>query len=163
MGTVDEYATQPRAQRLERLERTADELTAAIAARDAAALAQRPDPKNWAPVEVICHLRDAEETFGHRFEMFLAMDDVKLLPVDGDRLAIDRQYLRCDAAESVAAFRTHRAENLATLRSLTHDHWRRGGTHPQRGRMTIDDFVSLMCWHDDNHLDQLTRALAGKP
>ena len=28
-----------------------------------------------------------------------------------------------------------------------------------RGRMTIDDFVTLMAWHDDNHLDQLRRAL----
>jgi hypothetical protein len=26
--------------------------------------------------------------------------------------------------------------------------------------MTFDDFASLMCWHDDNHLDQLKRALA---
>jgi hypothetical protein len=29
--------------------------------------------------------------------------------------------------------------------------------------MTIADFVGLMAWHDDNHLDQLKRALAGKP
>jgi hypothetical protein len=28
--------------------------------------------------------------------------------------------------------------------------------------VTIDDFVTLMAWHDDNHLDQLTRALEGK-
>jgi hypothetical protein len=29
--------------------------------------------------------------------------------------------------------------------------------------MTITDFVGLIAWHDDNHLDQLRRALAGKP
>jgi hypothetical protein len=28
--------------------------------------------------------------------------------------------------------------------------------------MKIDDFVTLMAWHDDNHLDQLKRALEGK-
>ena len=28
--------------------------------------------------------------------------------------------------------------------------------------MTFDDFLSLLCYHDDNHLDQLKRALAGK-
>jgi hypothetical protein len=27
----------------------------------------------------------------------------------------------------------------------------------------MKDFVGLMAWHDDNHLDQLKRALAGKP
>ena len=163
MPTMEEYAKQPRDQRLKRLERTPDELTATIKGQSAAAVAKRPDEKNWAGVEVICHLRDAEESFGGRFEMFLAMDDVKLLPADADRLAIDRQYLRCDASESIEAFRRRRSENLATFRKLTPDQWRRGGTHPQRGRMTFDDFVTLMAWHDDNHLDQLKRALAGQP
>jgi hypothetical protein len=162
MATMEEYAKQPKEDRLKRLERTADELAAAIEGQSAAALAKRPDEKNWAGVEVICHLRDAEEAFGGRFQMFLAMDDVKLLPMDVDRLATDRQYLRCDASESVESFRTRRAENLAVFRTLTPDQCKRGGTHPQRGRMTFDDFVSLMCWHDDNHLDQLKRAIAGR-
>jgi hypothetical protein len=29
--------------------------------------------------------------------------------------------------------------------------------------MTFEDFVTLMAWHDDNHLDQLNRALSGRP
>ena len=161
MATMEEYAKQPKDDRLKRLERTADELTAAIKGQPAGALGRRPDEKNWAGVEVICHLRDAEESFGGRFQMFLAMDDVKLAAADPDRLAVDRQYLRCDAGESIEAFRKRRAENLETFRALTANQWTRGGTHPQRGRMTFDDFLTLMCWHDDNHLDQLKRALAG--
>jgi hypothetical protein len=157
--TMEEYAKQPAADRLQRLERTPDELASAIRGHAAAVLAKRPDAKNWAGVEVICHLRDAEEAFGGRFQMFLAMDDVKLLPMDTDRLAVDRQYLRCDAGAAIEAFRAWRAENLATLRALTPEQWTRGGTHPQRGRLTFDDFLSLMCWHDDNHLDQLRRAI----
>jgi hypothetical protein len=163
MATMEEYAKQPIDQRLKRLEKTADELAAAIKGQGVPALTKRPDEKNWAAVEVICHLRDAEQMFGARFEMFLAMDDVKLLPADADRIAIDRQYLRCDAGESIEAFRRRRKENLETLRKLTSDQWKRGGTHPQRGRMTFDDFATLMSWHDDNHLDQIKRALAGKP
>ena len=163
MATMEEYAKQPIADRLKRLERTPDELAAAIRGQSASVLAKRPDAKNWAGVEVVCHLRDAEEAFGGRFQMFLAMDDVKLLAADSDRLAVDRQYVRCDAGESVEAFRARRAENLATFRGLSPDQWTRGGTHPQRGRMTFDDFLSLMCWHDDNHLDQLKRAIAGTP
>jgi hypothetical protein len=26
--------------------------------------------------------------------------------------------------------------------------------------MTVEDFVTTIAWHDDNHLDQLRRALA---
>jgi hypothetical protein len=163
MATMEEYAKQPREQRLQRLERTADELTAAIKGQSAAVLARRPDPKNWAGVEVLCHLRDVDEAFGVRFQMFLAMDDVKLGGGDPDRWAVDRQYLRCDAGEAIEAFRKRRGENLAVFRALSAEQWARGGTHPQRGKMTFDDFLSLMCFHDDTHLAQLERALAGRP
>jgi hypothetical protein len=158
---MEEYAKQPVDQRVKRLEKTADELTAAIKGQSGATLAKRPDEKNWAGVEIICHLRDAEELFDRNFQMFLAMDDVKMLPGDADRLAADRQYLRCDAGESIEAFRRRRSENLATFRTLTSEQWTRGGTHPQRGKLTFDDFLTLLAWHDDNHLDQLRRALAG--
>ena len=163
MPTMEDYAKQPIEQRLQRLERTADELAATIKGQSPTLLAKRPDEKNWAGVEIICHLRDAEEMFGARFQMFLAMDDVKLLPTDVDRLAVDRQYVRCDAGEAIDAFRKRRSETLDTFRKLTPEQWKRGGTHPQRGRMTFEDFASLLAWHDDNHLDQLKRALAGKP
>jgi hypothetical protein len=161
MATMEEYAKLPMDQRLMRLEKTADELAAVIKGQSGAALAKRPDPKNWASVEIICHLRDTEELFDRNFQMFLAMDDVKMLPGDVDRLATDRQYLRCDAGESIEAFRKRRAENIATFRKLTPEEWTRGGTHPQRGRLTFDNFLTLLAWHDDNHLDQLKRALAG--
>jgi len=49
------------------------------------------------------------------------------------------------------------------LRGLPPEQWERGGIHATRGRMTIKDFVAMMAWHDDNHLDQLRRALDGKP
>ena len=162
MATMEEYAKQPTEQRLQRLARTADELAAAIKGQSAATLTKRPDAKNWAGVEVICHLRDVEEAFGARFQMFLAMDDVKMLPADPDRWAVDRQYLRCDAGEAIEAFRKRRAETLETYRTLSADQWKRGGVHPQRGKMTFEDFLNLLCFHDDLHLDQLGRALAGK-
>jgi hypothetical protein len=50
---------------------------------------------------------------------------------------------------------------LSVLAALSPDQWQRGGIHPRRGRMTVGDFVTEMAWHDDNHLDQLRRALAG--
>ena len=162
MLTIEEYAKLPTAQRLERMARTADQLAAAVRGASDEALSRRPDEKNWAAKEVICHLRDTEESFMARFETILAMEDPKFLPVAPDRWADERQYLRNDAAAALQAFRTRRDESLAFLRKLTPAEWRRGGVHPARGRMTIDDFVTLMAWHDENHLEQLQRALQGK-
>jgi hypothetical protein len=40
--------------------------------------------------------------------------------------------------------------------------WEKGGIHSVAGRIALDGFLSIMAWHDDNHLDQLTRALQGR-
>jgi DinB superfamily len=125
--------------------------------------ARRPDVQNWSAKEVVCHLRDTEEVFGARVEQILVMDvDPKLGNSNADRMATERQYLRNDAGEALAAFRQRRAETLESFGKLTSAQWEKGGIHPVRGRITIDDVLSLMAWHDDNHLDQLTRALQGR-
>jgi len=164
MPTMEEYAKLPAADRMKRLTRTADELAAAVRGRDDAILSRRPDGKNWAAKEVVCHLRDIEEMFMGRFGLILAMDDPKLAfdPTMPDRWAEERQYLRNDGEHALGAFRKRRDESLALLRTLTPEQWKRAGVHATRGPLTINDFVTLMAWHDDNHLDQLRRALEGK-
>ena len=155
MATLDEQ--------LARMERTINDYAAVVKNVSDAQLTKRPDPKNWSAKEVICHVRDIEESFMMRFLSIMAMDDPKFLPVEPDRWAVDRQYQRNDVQEALAAFKTRREETLRFLRGLKPEQWERGGIHATRGRMTLKDFVELMAWHDDNHLDQLKRALDGKP
>jgi len=155
MATLDEQ--------LARMERTVNDYAAVIKNVSDAQLTKRPDPKNWSAKEVVCHVRDIEESFMMRFLSIMAMDDPKFLPVEPDRWAVERQYQRNDVQEALAALRTRREETLRFLRGLKPEQWERGGIHATRGRMTIKDFVELMAWHDDNHLDQLKRALDGKP
>ena len=150
-------------EQMARMDRTADDLLSAIKGTPDHLLAKRPDDKNWSPIEVLCHLRDTEESFMARFQTIMVMDEPKFPPVEPDRWASDRQYQRNDAREAIAAFRVRRDESLKFLRGLRPEQMARGGLHATRGRMTIADFVGLMAWHDDNHLDQLKRALAGKP
>jgi DinB superfamily len=163
MLTIEDYARQPRAQRMQRLTRTADEFSAAIKGQSEAVLARRPDEKNWAAKEVVCHMRDTEEVFGARIEQILAMDvDPKLVATNPDRWAEERQYLANDVGRALAAFRQRRAETLETFGKLTLAQWAKGAIHPVAGRIALDGFLSIMAWHDDNHLDQLTRALEGR-
>jgi ribonucleotide monophosphatase NagD (HAD superfamily) len=161
MLTIEDYAKQPREQRMQRLTRTADDLSAAIKGQSDAA--RRPDGKNWAATEVVCHMRDTEEVFGARIEQILAMDvDPKLIATNPDRWAEERQYLTNDTGKALAAFGQRRAETLETFGKLTPAQWAKGGLHSVAGRITLDGFLSIMAWHDDNHLDQLMRALQGR-
>jgi uncharacterized damage-inducible protein DinB len=150
-------------EQMARMERTANELAAAIKGVSDAALSQRPDDKSWSAKETLCHVRDTEESFMQRFQLIIEMDEPHFLPADPDRWAVERQYQRNDAGEALQAFRVRRDETMKFLHGLRPEHLDRGGVHPTRGRMTVKDFVGLIAWHDDNHLDQLKRALAGKP
>ncbi len=149
-------------EQMARMDRTADDFAAAIAGAPDHLLAKRPDESNWSATEVVCHVRDIEESFMARLQLIMAMDEPKFLPVEPDRWASERQYQRNDPREAVAAFRVRRDESLKFLRGLRPEQMQRGGMHATRGRMTIADFVGLMAWHDDNHLDQLKRALRGE-
>ena len=179
MATLDEVAHQPLERRMARLASTADDLTTAIDGQPDAALARRPGATNWAAKEIVCHLRDTQEMFLLRLETIAALNEpmiaasgmgprILALKPDGqpatpDRWAEDRQYLRSDTADALKAFRRLREWTLAHLAALSPEQWHRGGIHPRRGRVTVEDFVTEMAWHDDNHLAQLRRALEGNP
>jgi hypothetical protein len=164
MPSIEFYAAQPREARLRRLAATPDELADLVRAVDPALLARRPGPDAWAPVEVVGHLRDSEEWFGVRCGLALVIDEPPFPRNSPDRWAIERQYLRQDAAAAVDAFRRFRVDAVGMFRRLADAEWERGGVHLDgRGRRTIDEFLTVMAWHDDNHLDQLRRALDGRP
>ena len=164
MPSIDEYALRPREERLARIARTAEELTDAVRGADAALLVRRPAPTSWAPTEVICHLRDNEEWFLDRMRLIVAMELPRFVTTNPDRWASERQYLTNDGGAALAAFARRRRETLEFLKALGPDAWARAGVHvDSRGRRTIDEFLSVMAWHDDNHLDQLRRALDGRP
>ena len=150
-------------EQMTRMARTAADFAAAIKGVSDAMLTKRPDDKSWSAKETLCHVRDTEESFMARFQSIMEMDEPRFMAAEPDRWATERQYQRNDAGEALQAFRTRREETLRFLHGLRPEHWDRGGVHSTRGRMTVKDFVGLIAWHDDNHLDQLKRALTGKP
>ena len=163
MASIDEYARRPREERLARIARMPAELAHAVRGVDVGVLVRRPAPKSWAATEVICHLRDNEEWFLERIKLIVAMDLPQFVAANPDRWAEERQYFTNDAAAALAAFARRRGETLEFLRPLGPGDWTRAGLHvDSRGRRTIDEFLSVIAWHDDNHLDQLRRALDGR-
>jgi hypothetical protein len=183
MRTAEEYSRFPIEARLDRLQQTPGELGRAIFGKTDAELSRRPDAHNWAAKEIVCHLRDVEELFQIRFHTVVALDEPRILvlgasagdlaawriggaighPLDPGRWAEERQYLRNNAREALAAFRRRRTEVLTLLRSVSPAEWQRGGIHLSRGRLTLGEWVASLAAHDDNHLAQFHRALEGRP
>ena len=157
------WGRRSRAERLARLAATASELLARLATAPATVLTRRPAPDAWAPVEIVCHLRDLEESFSERLALMLTTDEPRFATTNPDRWAAERQYLRHDTHDAARAFARRRAETLTLLRGVSEDAWTRGGWQlDSRGRRTVDDFLTLIAWHDENHIAQLARALDGR-
>jgi len=167
---------------LARLTLMPETLAAAVRGVAHERLRRRPAERAWSATEIVCHLRDVDELFQVRFHTILALDDPPILvfgataqdlaawriggavghPLDPDRWAEDRQYGRADTAAAVAAFARRRGELTTLLRGLGPREWERGGIHLHRGRLPLHMWVAALAGHDDNHLDQLRRALDGR-
>ncbi len=150
-------------ERLARMAGAADVVAAALAGCPPGASTKRPAPDAWSAVEIVCHLRDIEAFYLERIRLLLANSEPTLVLLDPDRWARERQYARNDLAEALATFRAARAETLAFLAALTPEQWERRAHHPIRGVVTVRNIVHSLAKHDQVHLAQLARALAGQP
>jgi hypothetical protein len=119
----------------------------------------RGGDEGWSIVEVLCHLRDAEERAVERVRLMRDEDEPLLAAYDQDAWAVERDYAGDDPRRAAAAFARHRADHVAILRSLEPGAWERPGRHAEQGRVTIMNHTIHMATHDLEHLAQIARAL----
>jgi phytoene dehydrogenase-like protein len=125
------------------------------------AAAARGGDEGWSVVEVVCHLRDAEE---RAFERMRAMCDVDapFLPAyDQDRWASERDYAAANLRDALAAFVALRNRHIAALEALAPADWERTGRHEEQGEITIAAHTVHVISHDAVHAAQIARQLHG--
>jgi FMN phosphatase YigB (HAD superfamily) len=122
---------------------------------------QRPAPREWAPVEIVCHLRDTElEVNLTRLRRMLAETAPFVSAADPDQWAEARDYLAQDPAQALAAFTDARQRTIALLANLDDDQWRAPARHALLGPTTLSEIMGVATDHDLLHLDQLRRTLS---
>ena len=120
----------------------------------------RTAPGEWAPVEIVCHLRDEEtEDFGARLRVVVE-GGTQFTPIDPERWAVERGYREAVPREALEALRTRRAASLAWLRTLDPERLRWAVSHPGAGPLSGLDLLAAWVCHDRLHLHQLTGTLA---
>lgn len=127
---------------------------------DASAWRARPAAAEWAPVEIVCHLRDEEvEDFGARLQVVLD-GGRRFTPIDPERWATERRYLEDDGPRAFAAFRERRAASLGWLATVTPPRLTTVVPHPRTGGLSGLDILAAWVEHDRLHLTQLGATLA---
>lgn len=139
------------------LQSTPERLKAALAGVPKKLLTWRPAPGKWSIHEVVCHMRDAErDGYLLRFTKILGEDNPTFPDVDGDKLALERQYDRLILRDVLRDWRAARKEVLAVLRKVKPEQWQRMGTHETAGPMSLETILQRQAvGNDEAHLGQI--------
>lgn len=124
------------------------------------AAAARGGDENWSVVEVMCHLRDAEERALERMRAMRDETNPFVAGYDQEAWATERDYAAQDLQDALAAFVRLREEHINDLSALSAEDWERPGTHEEQGGITIFAHTLHMVAHDAQHAAQLARQLA---
>jgi len=127
---------------------------------DAASASARPIPGEWAPIEVLCHLRDEEtEDFGARLRALLD-GATELSPIDPERWVDERHYRDSKLDEVLRDLKAKREASLDFLASVDPERLEAALSHGRLGRLSGLDVLAAWVAHDRLHLAQLAGTLA---
>jgi len=141
--------------------RAAPEIYAALLAgvTHEQALAAKGGDEGWSVVEVLCHLRDAEECALLRVEQIRDHDNPVIEAYDQDQWARDRHYAEGKLSEAWNGFLHFRARHITALAALAPEAWERSGHHTEVGLITILNHTQHIAAHDAIHAAQIARQL----
>lgn len=121
---------------------------------------QHPDPDEWSPLEVICHLRDSERLVQRPRLERIAREDNPFLsapqdpPGPGD--------IRCVAethTPPAQEFAAEREKTIAFLQNLPAASWERPARHSIFGPTTLLEMANFTATHDRLHFQQICQTL----
>jgi FMN phosphatase YigB (HAD superfamily) len=120
----------------------------------------RPDPDEWTPVEVVCHLRDSEravqrprlETIYHEENPFLATPKPSPVPATC--------YCPAAGLDAALEFVRERRITLDFLAGLEPGDWHRPARHSIFGPTTLLEMANFTAQHDRLHTTQLCQTVS---
>lgn len=115
--------------------------------------------EEWSIVEVVCHLRDAEERVIERIHRMRDENRPLLAAYDQAQLAREANYRHQSLIRALGAFERLRREQIALLEGLDDAGWQRVGLHEETGEITIEQLAAHTAAHDAMHLGQIARRI----
>jgi FMN phosphatase YigB (HAD superfamily) len=114
-----------------------------------------PSPKEWAMIELVCHLRDTEREV-HAEQIHTLIDSAApfVSRPDAAVWAKQRRYLSEDGPGAVRAFVAARMAALNRLVDLPDAVWSKPARHAIFGPTNLGEVVRFMADHDRLHLQQ---------
>lgn len=116
-----------------------------------------PAGDEWTVREIVHHLADSEMTLAIRLRRLLAEEQPQIVGYNEAEYA-RRLYYDRPIDSSLEVLRATRNASASLLERLTEEQWQRAGTHNERGRYTVEDWLTIAVAHARDHADQIRRA-----
>ena len=135
--------------------RAGDELAAALEEFPRTMWAYKPGPDRWSIHEILLHLADSEANSYVRCRRAVAEPGGTVMAYDEERWTAELHYHDQEPEEALALFRLLRGMTARLLRRLPPSVWSRTMQHPERGIVTLDDWLAIYAAHARAHIDQM--------
>jgi FMN phosphatase YigB (HAD superfamily) len=121
---------------------------------------QRPDPNEWSPVHIICHLVDTESTVQRaRLERILREENPFLVSPPSPPGPQIASHCADDGHAAADIFQQARNETLSWLSTVPPEDWHRPARHSIFGPTTFLEMAHFTAQHDRLHINQLCQTL----
>lgn len=134
-------------------------LKEAVAACPVEALDFKPGPEKWSVRDIAWHMAESELHGYCRARLIVAEPGVTIVPFDHERWAKTLGPASHPLEEALDLFRLLRELMARQLRSLPEATWRQSIVHPQRGTITLEQWLVIYEGHLEAHLGQIQRTL----
>ena len=119
-----------------------------------------PTSEDWAPNEIICHLRDTErEIYQLQLKLLLERQGAFIPRPDTGIWANEREYLNINGHVALVEFAAARLETLKSLREQTEQMWSRTARHAIFGPTNFLEVIGFIADHDRLHIQQAWKTL----
>lgn len=121
---------------------------------------QHPDPNEWSPIQILCHLLESENKVQRpRLEHILAEENPFLAAPPAP--AGPKEALPCDTDgfQVAVRFAEARQQTMKWLLALKTEDWQRPARHSIFGPTTLLEMAHFTAQHDRLHINQLCQTL----
>lgn len=109
----------------------------------------------WTPAQVVHHLADSHMNAFIRMRLALTEDQPTIKTYHQEVWAELADAKSVVLSPSIAILRGLHRRWSNMLRGLTKKDWARTAIHPERGEMTLEDFLVLYSDHGEKHVGQI--------
>jgi hypothetical protein len=124
--------------------------------RSSPAVAARPQPDVWSPLEYGAHVRDVYRIFAGRLRRMLTEDDPLFDNWDQDQTALAERYREQDPEVVAEELEAEAQSFVARIEALTPDQWARRGRRSDGAEFTVTTFLQYFLHDVIHHLWDVT-------